>query len=343
MRSKVFLLWVLLMCGVGGWAQNVEYTAALDTNYIMIGDQVHFRMKALAEKGTRVQFPLLSDTLVQGVEIVSGPERDSTMEENGRILYEESYVVTSFDTGVYVLPAMAIELIRADYNSVVRTDPLRLIVNTFVVDTQKGYMDIVMPKNAPWTFREILPYVLWGLLGIVVVGLIVWLVLKRKRHESIFVQTKPVIPPYDLAIKALDEIKQEKLWQSGKIKEYYTRLTDAVRGYLSGELNIAAMEQTSMEILQDLKQCKQVTDKQREQLADMFETADFVKFAKAEPLPDENVRNLELAYSFVNETNDAMKELAEKARQEEEETKKRLMQEEQKASGQDSRKDAKDE
>lgn len=342
MRSKVFLLWVLLMCGVGGRAQNVEYTAALDTNYIMIGDQVHFRMKALAGKETRVRFPLLSDTLVRGIEIVSGPERDSIVENDGRILYEESYVVTSFDTGVYVVPAMAIELVRADYNSVVRTDPLRLIVNTFVVDTQKGYMDIVMPKNAPWTFREILPYVLWGLLGAVVIALIGWLVLKRKRHEGIFVQVKPTIPPYDLAIKALDEIKQEKLWQSGKVKEYYTRLTDAVRGYLSGELNIAAMEQTSMETLQDLKQCEHVTDKQREQLADMFETADFVKFAKAEPLPDENARNLELAYSFVNETNEVMKELAEKVRQEEE-AKKRLMQEEQKASGQEAMKDAKNE
>ena len=54
------------------------------------------------------------------------------------------------------------------------------------------------------------------------------------------------------------------------------------------------MEQTSFETLKALEGCEQVDAKQRDKLADMFETADFVKFAKAEPLQDENVRNLDI-------------------------------------------------
>ena len=254
----------------------------------------------MAGKETRVRFPLLSDTLVRGIEIVSGPERDSIVENDGRILYEESYVVTSFDTGVYVVPAMAIELVRADYNSVVRTDPLRLIVNTFVVDTQKGYMDIVMPKNAPWTFREILPYVLWGLLGAIVIALIGWLVLKRKRHEGIFVQVKPTIPPYDLAIKALDEIKQEKLWQSGKVKEYYTRLTDTLRNYIRQRYGFNALEMTSAEIIDRLMQNKD--EVALDELRTLFATADLVKFAKYVTQINENDMNLVNAIDFINQT-----------------------------------------
>ena len=317
MKGRLILLLLVLLCGVGGVkAQNVEYIAEVDTNYIMIGDQIHFRMKVLAEPGARVNFPVLKDTLAKGIEIVSGPVRDSVEERDGRILIEESYVITSFDTGVYVLPSVPIQVLREDFNNVLRTDPIQLIVNTYVVDLQKGYNDIVMPKSAPWTFGEILPYVLWVLLGLAVVALIVWIVRKRKRHEPIFANVKPAIPPYELAIQALEEIKKEKLWQSGKTKEYYTRLTDAIRAYLNGELGISAMEQTSFETLRDLEKNKNVTKEQREKLAMMFETADFVKFAKAEPLPNENESNLNIAYGFVNETNETIREQEEKARQE---------------------------
>lgn len=319
MKSRFILLLLVWLFGLGiAKAQNVEYTAEVDTNYIMIGDQIHFRMKVLAEPGVKVNFPDFRDTLIKGIEIVSGPTRDSVKEKDGRILFEESYVITSFDTGVYVLPSIPIQVLREDYNNVLRTDPVNLIVNTYVVDVQKGYNDIVMPKDAPWTFSEILPYVLWGLLIVAVIALAWWLILKRKRREPIFAAVKPTIPPYDLAIKTLDEIKKEKLWQSGKVKEYYTQLTNAIRTYLNGELGISAMEQTSLEILRDLDKNDKVSKEQREKLALMFETADFVKFAKAEPLPDENVNNLEIAYGFVNVTNDTVKELAEKARQAEE-------------------------
>ena len=317
MKGRLILLLTVLLWGAGAArGQNVEYIAEVDTNYMMIGDQIRFRMRVLAEPGTRVVFPELRDTLVRGVEIVAGPERDSSRTEDGRMMREESYVVTSFDTGVYVLPPMPIEVVREGFNNVLRTDPVRLIVNTYVVDLQKGYNDIVTPKAAPWTFAEILPYVLWTLLGLAVVALVVWLVRKRKRHEPIFATVKPAVPPYELAIRALDELKREKLWQSGKTKEYYTRLTDAIRSYLDGELGIPAMEQTSLETLRDLEGNENVSREQREKLAMMLETADFVKFAKAEPLPDENESNMGIAYGFVNETNETLREREEKARQE---------------------------
>ncbi len=75
--------------------------------------------------------------------------------------------------------------------------------------------------------------------------LVVWIIKVRKSRKSLFPSRKPAIPPYVLAMKALEEIKKEKLWQSGKTKEYYTQLTDTIRNYLDGELGISAMEQTS--------------------------------------------------------------------------------------------------
>ena len=319
MKNRIVLFVIVLLCSIGALkAQNREYIAEVDTNYIMIGDQIHFRMKVKSEPGVKVAFPQLKDTIAKGIEIISGPVRDSIVEKDGRVLVQESYVITSFDSGMYVIPPMPIEIQQASYNNTLRTDPIPLIVNTFVVDQQKGNYDIVMPLAAPWTFAEVLPYLLWVLLGIVVILVIILIIRYRKSHKGIFVHEKPAIPPYVLAMKALEEIKKEKLWQSGKTKEYYTQLTDTIRNYLDGELGISAMEQTSFETLQALEKSDQVNAKQRDKLADMFETADYVKFAKAEPLQDENVRNLDIAYDFVQETNDTIRAAHEKERLEQE-------------------------
>ncbi len=298
-------IWVclLLLAGIGvGRAQNVEYGVALDTNYMLIGDQQHLTFQVRSDGQVKVEFPLLRDTVVQGVEILSGPLRDSVREKNGKWLIEEKYLITAFDTGVYVVPSMPVKIINQDYNNVLRTEPVSFVVNTYQVDPQKGNYDIVYPYDAPWTFREILPYLLWSLLGVgfLLVGISFW--RRRKKNKPLFGVKKEEIPPYVKAIRSLDEIKEEKLWQAGREKEYYTRLTDTVRLYLDEEFGIAAMEQTSGEIMTALKEKPEVETKERERMEELLSTADFVKFAKYTPLQDENARHLEMAYGFVNST-----------------------------------------
>lgn len=329
-----FLKQILLcLCLLGGWqtlnAQHVEYGVTLDTNYMMIGDQQNLTLKVKIDPGVQIVFPHLQDTVVNGLEIISGPVRDSVKEKDGRWLLEEKYVVTAFDTGVYVVPSLPITIKSEEYDNIVRTDPVGVVVNTFEIDPQKGNYDIVMPYAAPWTFAEILPYLLWVLLGIAVL-LLAWLYWDRRRkNKPLFTPKKEEIPPYVLAIRALDELKGNKMWQLGKEKEYYTRLTDTVRQYLDGELSIPAMEQTSTEILQALANCREVESKDRERIAEMLTTADFVKFAKFTPLQDESARYLEVAYDFVNNTHQRLEaELAEQRRLEEE--KKRREEEEKK-------------
>lgn len=305
-------------------AQNMEYGLALDTNYMMIGDQQHLTFKVKAEPGIRLIFPHLQDTVVKGVEIISGPLRDSVKEKDGRWLYKETYVITAFDTGVYIIPPMPITVEGQEYNNVLRTDPLAFAVNTYQVDLQKGNYDIVLPYDAPWTFREILPFVLWTLLGGAVILLILWFWQRHKKNKPLFAAKKEEIPPYMKAIRSLDEIKSGKLWQAGREKEYYTRLTDTVRQYLDEEFDIPAMEQTSGETVAAMQNCRKIEDRERERVADMLATADFVKFAKFTPLQDENARYLDTAYEFVNVTHQRVEaEMAEQQRKEEEERKHR--------------------
>lgn len=326
MRFSKFIVLCFLLLPFAGFlrAQNIEYGVTLDTNYMLIGDQQHLTFKVKSEPGIRILFPQLKDTVVRGVEIISGPVRDSVKEKDGRWLFEEKYVITAFDSGVYVIPPMPVTIEGPEYNNVLQTDPVGFAVNTFQVDEQKGNYDIVMPYSAPWTFAEILPYLLWCVLVIAVLVLAWWLWQRHQKNKPLFTPKKEEIPPYLRAIQSLDEIKGDKLWQSGREKEYYTRLTDTVRLYMDEEFGIPAMEQTSGETMRSLEKCREVEAKERDRMAEMLTTADYVKFAKYAPLQDENARYLDTAYDFVNATHQRLQaEKAEQQRKDEEEERRR--------------------
>lgn len=329
MRLKLIsLILFLSLCGGVLKAQNTEYGAMVDTAYMMIGDQQHLTFQVKGDAGIRVAFPVLRDTVSRGIEIISGPVRDSVKESDGRWLFRETYVITAFDTGVYVIPSLPIGIENQDYNNVLRTDPLSFVVNTYEVDPQKGNYDIVMPYAAPWTLAEILPYILWTLLGLAVIAGVWWFIVQRRKNRPLFAPKKEEIPPYVKAIKSLDEIKAEKLWQTGKEKEYYTKLTDTLRQYLDDEFQIPAMEQTSAETVKAMADCPLVNVADRERATDMLATADFVKFAKYTPLQDESARYLDTAYDFVNNTHERLlQELSEQRKLEEAEKERRRREE----------------
>ena len=307
---KQFLVYIAIFFGALSLpmshllAQNVEYGVMLDTNQMMIGDQQVFSFQLRSERQLKIDFPILKDSLVTGVEILEGPVLDSLQEKDGKWFYKADYKITSFDTGLYHIPTFEIGISSNEYNSTLRTDPVVFAVTTYQVDKEKGNFDIVMPYDANWTLSEILPFLLWLLLGVTII-ILIWFVVKRiKSRKSLFTPPEEVIPPFVLAIRALDNIKETKLWKVGKEKEYYTQLTDAVREYLAGEFGINAMEQTSSETIASMKRIDKITDVECDNISNMLSTADFVKFAKFTPLQDDNSCYLDDAYKFVNATHD---------------------------------------
>jgi len=160
-------------------------------------------------------------------------------------------------------------------------------------------------KDLPFIFAEIRDYVAYGAIALILLALLVWLLvwyIRRalSRREAI-VKPGPKIPPHVVAIKALVELKNRKLWQNGKYKQYYTALTDILRVYISGRWGIGAMEMTTDEIITALRDVELTLDS-RSNLVAIMRTADMVKFAKAEPAPEDNEDNYTKAYYFVENT-----------------------------------------
>lgn len=114
------------------------------------------------------------------------------------------------------------------------------------------------------------------------------------------VRRKRIVPPYELAMHRLGQLRERRLAESGHEKEYYTELTDILRQYLEGRFGINAMEMTSREIMDRLYD-SDVKDK-RDYVRQILHVADFVKFAKVRPLPADNIAAFDNAVRFVEET-----------------------------------------
>ena len=118
---------------------------------------------------------------------------------------------------------------------------------------------------------------------------------------------KPIkkrLPPYDEAMLALQQLKSSNLWQNGQEKEYYTKLTDILRVYIDRRFGINAVEMTSSQIMEKIKQNEEAHIA-NDQLNSVLEIADFVKFANMHTLADDNEIAFQRAINFVEQTKPA--------------------------------------
>ena len=281
-------------------AQSLQIRATFDTSKILIGDQLKFRMQVVQPSNAVVQWPELVDTLNSKIEILSSEQPDTVKKDNVYSITRE-YLVTAFDSGYYVIKPFAFPFRMGLISDTLYSSPTSLLVQTIPMDTVTQIKDIVPPLNTPYILAESKLYIILGL-AVILIGVIIWFLIKHYRKEPVFVKRKVVEPAHVTALRDLDNLRAEKLWQNNKVKLYYTRVTEILRVYIEQRFKISAMEQTSDEILQSFNNVYLEDKEQLLLLRKIFDTADLVKFAKLEPLPDENEICLLDAYQFVNNT-----------------------------------------
>jgi hypothetical protein len=151
----------------------------------------------------------------------------------------------------------------------------------------------------------------WSKYGIVIIGLLIVLLLAfgikkyldklKNRPKAITTQIEEKPDPYLVAMQKLEALNQEKPWLHGDVKEYQSALTMSVREYLEGRYGISALEMTSSEILDKLYD-KPIESMLKDDLSDILQVADLVKFAKAKPTSDIHQEFLDKAIRFVVKT-----------------------------------------
>ncbi|WP_166383856.1 BatD family protein [Polaribacter sp. 11A2H] len=273
---KKQLFYILLFVSTISFAQKPVVKAEIDTTNIRIGEQ--FNLKITVDDTQNVILPKL---LLKGLEIIDSTKIDTV--KNSLI---RKYILTGFDSGAFYIPQQQIFVKNQAY----LTDSLLVNVATIAIDTTKvKKFPIKSIKAEPYTFDDFKIYLYILLAALAIIGFWIYWFVIRKRKEEVEEDTYKAMPPYDEAILKLNELDEKLLWQNNKVKEYYSELTEIVRGYIERELKVPALEKTTDEVLDMLKDFKdaetiQTSEDTIKKLRDLLREADLVKFAKSKPL-----------------------------------------------------------
>jgi len=297
---------LLLLTGKPLFPQDVRVTARLDTGAMLIGDHVGLKLQFNGPAGSQVLWPVFNDTILQNIIIIGRSKIDSSFSKNKKDLtLTQELNLTCFDTGVYTFPQIPFRYRLLPDTSVktASTGLSMLMVHTVKVDTTNVIKPIKGPLKIPITFLEMLPYILLALALIALTLILIWYIQKRKKNEPLIqIRPKGKLQPHEKALRDLEKLRIRKLWQEGHIKEYHSELTDILRTYIEEGFGIPAMESTTFEIIEKLKQVNDFTEPVIEKVKQILQLADMVKFAKRIPLPQDNENALNSGIEFIRET-----------------------------------------
>lgn len=312
MRRYLFLITLCMVLTGRVAAQSVTVDATIDSLQILIGEQAKVKLQVSLDADKRAIFPVYTDTLVRGVEIVDIAKPDTQLLNGGkRALITQEYTITSFDSALYYLPPMEVIVDNEKYRSK-KSLALKVYSVNVPLDPEnpEQFFGPKTVMQAPFVWEDWYGFIACAVL-LVPFGILLFYLVKRFFDNKPIirkVKVEPKLPPHRLAMQEIERIKSEKVWQKGNPKEYYTELTDALRTYIKDRFGFNALEMTSTEIIDKLLEIKDkgaISD-----LRELFQTADLVKFAKHNPLMNENDANLINAIDFINETKEKEEENA---------------------------------
>ena len=286
MRKLLFTIFFFTSTLLFSQVQN------LDTSVIRIGEQTKLSISCNFEKGEPFVWPNFNDTIISGVEIIERTKVDST-ETKDTITISQQFIITAFDSGNYYLPPII-------FNETQKAEELILNVKTIELADDAELKDIKPPINAPYGWIDIWPFLLGILLVILIYFLLKKYVFVKKKTE---VKRKPkiIIPPDVIALNELTTLKDKELWQSGKLKQYHSEISEILRTYLEYRFQILALELPTYDILQSLRN-KGIQSENLHTLTTILQRADLAKYAKSKPTDLENEHSMELSLVFVNNT-----------------------------------------
>lgn len=282
---------------------GISVSAKIDADSITIGDQttLHIIVDGLDGKG--IGLPTLQELTKGGIEALE-TKNDTTLDASGKTKsIEQQVTITSFDAGTHTVDGAIVRI--ADGGQALLLAPADVLTLTVAyvaeADTTKcevkadfGYI------KEPLTFWEIVRWVVYAILLAAVVLTVIWVIKRRKEHKPIVVLpgAKPV-PADRKALSELESLRRKELWQKGKIKRYYTDMTDIVRRFLRNMYGITATEMTTRQTLRAFHSIDDWSEENESLLRNLLQRADMVKFAKSQPEAYEHDLAMQYAVDFI--------------------------------------------
>lgn len=309
---------LLTVSGTVWAAAPVIVEARLDSAHLEMGRMGCLTVRVVSGQDAKGEFPMMRTATDEGIvgllsdtiELRMAAAADTLDLGSGRRQVTYRFPMQCFWPGTYSIPPIAYV---SGGDTVLSNSPALKVIgpNVTANDTISpdvppvgAYYNNAMEK---WTDRipDFLYYWWWAILaGLLVIAGTVWWLSRRMRRNplNIFMpRSKPEPTPYEKAIRDLKTLRSGKLWENGQERQYFTRLTDILREYLQGRFGINAMEMTTDQVNRALRRDREAAGN-KDYVERVLSMADFVKFAKMRPLPDDSIGAFEDALHFVEAT-----------------------------------------
>ena len=270
---------------------------------ILVADQVEYGFVLdTVHAFTVFKMPEFKDADNEAISIVRGWQLDTTniSLRNMTFTLKGSIILAPFEEGTYNLPDLHILRSAGTQVDTLVFEGVQMEVKTMPVDTATFVPhDIKAQIRYPLTFSELLPWIGGGLLLAGAVAALVWWLRRRHREKE---EEKRREPAHITALRNLDKFRGNKFWAPDKQKGFYSGVTDTLKTYMEARFGVDAPEMTTAELFDALKSEKDITPEDYGDTKELFEIADFVKFAKHSAPDDYNAKVVPVAVRFVTDT-----------------------------------------
>ena len=271
---------------------------------VLVADQVEYGFALEGIKnGTSVALQDLSELSNDTLVLVRNWQFDTLNVNKKKQLMDlrGSVVLAPFEEGVYELPPILVQRTYAGKVDTLLFEGVRLEVATIPVDTATFEIrDIKGQIKYPVTFKEVFPWLGGFILLLALVAVAIYLIIRYRRRKGL--EPSPDEPAYIVALRRLEHFRNDRFWTPEKQKGFYSGVTDALKEYIEDRFGVDAPEMTTEELFSALKNRPEIAADVFESARDLFERADFVKFAKYVASDEDNARVIPTAINLVTST-----------------------------------------
>jgi hypothetical protein len=307
MLARNVLLLLLFFINAGLNAQQgdtvttlagIEVTTSVDKAECYVGDMVTYRVVITHPSTVELIPPPLGANL--GAFDVKDYRPDVvTKLKDGRIQSENTFVLSTFTTGDYVVPPVPMAFILPDSSrKILITEPVPIKVLSLILNA--GDSADIKGLKAPYEFqRDRFWWYMGGAALLMLIALALWYRWYRKKHPKVAGEPVDTRSPWEIAFEALAMLKGKGHLAKGDFKGYYIELTEIVRLYFGRIYEINTLDMTTVELSDILSHRIMPGNSCAESLA-LLTHADLVKFAKHIPEQGRGEADFEVAYALVD-------------------------------------------
>ncbi|MEI7734901.1 MAG: hypothetical protein WCI49_05515 [Ferruginibacter sp.] len=264
------------------FCQQPAVQTFIDKNDILIGEQIQYKVKASFPTGAfNIHWLNLPDSIAH-FEVVDKSKIDSSF-DNDKTVLQQTITLTSFDSGRWNTPALAIGFVPVNSDSTVSlfSDSIPINVGYAAPDSTNQLRDIkpiieVTIKSYFWY------YVGGGLLVLLLATYFLRRYLKNRKKDPAL-PFKSRITAYDEAMQELEKLKKLNLQNPEEIRQYHSSLAQIFKWYISRRQKLSVLNKTTGDVLVLLSNSNLSSDI-LSSVATALRCGDAVKFAKY--LPD---------------------------------------------------------